>query len=227
MTYAAAVDLLYTAHVPAGEGPFPTIVFLHGWGASAHDLLPLAPLFHRGEALVLCPQGRVEVPVGQGLVGYGWFPISDGGAFDPAGFAKGAELVRGFIDQALGLFPIERRKLVVIGFSQGGVMAYDLVLRDPARFAGLAALSSWLPPSLSDQVSRQPEFETLPVMIMHGTSDDMVPVQRAQESRDALRALGISPTYREYEMEHGIGPDALRDLVRWLEEKVVSPIHLV
>ena len=37
------MSLLYTAHVPAGDGPFPAIVALHGWGASAHDLLGLAP----------------------------------------------------------------------------------------------------------------------------------------------------------------------------------------
>ncbi len=57
------MDLLHTAHVPAGEGPFPTLVTLHGWGASAHDLLSLAPFLHRGDALVLCPQGSIEVPV--------------------------------------------------------------------------------------------------------------------------------------------------------------------
>jgi len=33
------MELLHTAHGPAGDGPFPTIVALHGWGASAHDLL--------------------------------------------------------------------------------------------------------------------------------------------------------------------------------------------
>ena len=41
--YRPAMDLLYTAHVPPGDGPFPTILALHGWGASGHDLLGLAP----------------------------------------------------------------------------------------------------------------------------------------------------------------------------------------
>ena len=56
------MELLHTAHVPAGDGPFPTLVALHGWGASAHDLLGLAPWLLGGEALVLCPQGEVRVP---------------------------------------------------------------------------------------------------------------------------------------------------------------------
>jgi predicted esterase len=52
----------------------------------------------------------------------------------------------------------------------------------------------------------------------------MIDVERARESRDRLIQMGVSPTYREYEMEHGISPEALRDIVEWLEEKVLSPI---
>jgi predicted esterase len=52
----------------------------------------------------------------------------------------------------------------------------------------------------------------------------MIPVERAQESRKRLGERGFSVTYREYEMEHGIGPEALRDLVGWLESKVLSTI---
>ena len=85
------MQILHTAHVPAGDGPFPTIFALHGWGASAHDLLGLAPFLLRGEALVLCPQGAIEVPVGPGVPGYGWFPITEGGPLDPEAFTAAAE----------------------------------------------------------------------------------------------------------------------------------------
>jgi len=68
------MQLLHTAYVPAGEGPFPTILALHGWGASAQDLLGLAPYLHGGEALVVCPEGPVAFEIQQGLVGHGWFP---------------------------------------------------------------------------------------------------------------------------------------------------------
>ena len=57
----SGMELLYTAHVPAGDGPLPTILLLHGWGASAHDLIGLAPILHGGRALVLCPQGPVAL----------------------------------------------------------------------------------------------------------------------------------------------------------------------
>ena len=72
------MQLLHTAYVPAGEGPFPTILALHGWGANAQDLLGLAPFLHGGEALVVCPEGPVAFEIQQGYVGHGWFPIRSG-----------------------------------------------------------------------------------------------------------------------------------------------------
>jgi phospholipase/carboxylesterase len=220
------MELLHTVHFPAGEGPFPTILALHGWGASAHDLLGLAPYLHGGQALVLCPQGPFGFEIGPGVRGYGWFPLGDRG-LDPEEFRKGAAALRAFVDQALARYPVERRKVAVLGFSQGGVMAYDLALREPGRFAGLAALSAWLPKTLSDSIPTLPEHAGMPVLVQHGTADEMIEVSRARESRDLLAARGVGLTYREYEMGHEIRPEGLRDLVSWLEEKVLSPIRLV
>ena len=143
---ASRMDLLYTAHVPAGDGPFPTILALHGWGASAHDLIGLAPILHGGGALVLCPQGPLAFEIGQGFLGFGWFELSQVRPPTVGGHrARRRTRCARFLDAALARYPIDRRKVVLMGFSQGGVMAYDLALRDPGRFAGLVALSSWLP----------------------------------------------------------------------------------
>jgi phospholipase/carboxylesterase len=220
------MELMHTAHVPAGDGPFPTVLALHGWGANAHDLLGLAPYLHGGEALVLCPQGPVSFEIGPGARGHGWFPISMGGPPDPAEFARGKAAIHGFLEAALAAYPIDPRRLVVLGFSQGAVMGYDLALREPERFAGLAALSSWLPESLAASIPHQTAHRDLPVLVVHGSKDPMIPVDRAHESRDALLRLGVPTVYREYEMGHEIRPEALRDLVDWLERKVLRPVAL-
>ena len=130
------MDLMHTAHVPAGDGPFSTLIALHGWGASAHDLLGLAPLLLGGEALILCPQGRTEVPIAPGMDGYGWFPLSSGSEPDPTEVVAAADALRRFVDAALDRYPIDPKKLVLLGFSQGGFMAFDLALGDPGRYAG-------------------------------------------------------------------------------------------
>jgi phospholipase/carboxylesterase len=221
------MKLMHTAHVPEGDGPFPTLLALHGWGANAHDLLGLAPYLHRGEALVLCPQGPVCFEISPGNPGYGWFPLTGGGEIDPGEFAAGAGAIREFLDAACHQYPVDPRKLVVLGFSQGAVMAYDLVLRDPGRFAGLAALSSWLPDELADAVAADPARGSLPTFVSHGSEDPMIPVERGRESRDALLRLGVPTVYREYEMGHEIRTETLKDLVEWLEAKVLQPVALV
>jgi phospholipase/carboxylesterase len=220
------MDLLYTAHVPAGDGPFPTILALHGWGASAHDLIGLAPVLHGGEALVLCPQGPLAFEIGQGYAGFGWFDLQAARPPSLAEIQEASDRVRAFLDAAERRYPIDRRKIVLLGFSQGGVLAFDLVLRDPDRFAGLVALSSWLPEELAQSIPARPGLENFPALVIHGTQDPMIPVARAQASRELLMKRGLSVAYREYEMEHGIGPEALRDLVGWLEQKVFQPILL-
>ena len=217
---------MHTAHVPAGDGPFPTILALHGWGASAHDLLGLAPYLQGGEALVLCPQGPVAFETGPGQRGHGWFPISSGTPMDPVAFVRGRGVLAAWLDEATSRYPIDRKNLAVLGFSQGGVMAFDLVLRAPERFAGLAALSTWLPDDLANAIPASDALTSFPVLVQHGTKDPMIPLERAIETRDRLARLHVDLSYREYEMEHAISPESLRDLVAWLDEKVLRPIRL-
>lgn len=215
------MSLLYTAHIPAGDGPFPAIIALHGWGASAHDLLGLAPVLFDGKAIMLCPQGEVAVPFGGGQYGYGWFPLRVGQPPDVEAFERAADSLRVFLDAALARYPIDPRKVVLAGFSQGGMMGYELALREPARFAGLAALSSWFPPPLVERLPKLPEHEGFPVLVLHGTRDDRIDVEMARQSRESLRPYGVAMTYREFDMGHEIRPDALRVFLQWLDGKAL------
>lgn len=222
------MDLAHTLYEPDGDGPHPTIIALHGWGASAFDLLGLAPYLGGGRFQVICPQGPLEVPLGAtGAVGFGWFPLS---AVQPAVEgpieAAAARLER-FLDAALARYAVDPRKLVLLGFSQGGVLAYRIALAAPRRFAGLAALSSWLPPQMLSSLPAVEGRDELPTLVQHGTADEIIAVARAQQSFEALRTLRVPAVYREYDMGHEINAASLTDLSRWLDDKVRSPIVLV
>jgi phospholipase/carboxylesterase len=219
------MHLLHTVYEPAGDGPHPTILALHGWGANAMDLLGLAPYLAEGRFLVLCPQGSTEVPLGP-MMGYGWFPISTGGPPDPAAVAAGVDDVRRFLDAALRRYPVATEKLVLLGFSQGGVIAYAAALAEPERFAGLVALSSWLPTPLTESLAPGSR-DRLPALVHHGTRDDMIDIARGRESVETLRCLRVPVTYREFGMGHEITAESVRHLSDWLEEKVLSPIVLL
>jgi phospholipase/carboxylesterase len=224
IAYAAAMELLYEAHVPAGDGPHPTLLLLHGWGASAHDLLGFAPVLHGGKALVLCPQGPLAFQVGPGAVGFGWYPLVPDRPPEAEAVDAAREVIERFLDAALAAYPVDPRRVVIGGFSQGGFMACQIALRDPGRFAGLMALSSWLPSAFAEEVPRRPEHAELPTLVVHGIDDTMVPVERARDVRDVLLGLGVPTVYREYAMGHEIRPEALGALLEWLEEKVLSPV---
>jgi phospholipase/carboxylesterase len=216
------MEPLHTIYEPAGDGPHPTLLALHGWGVNALDLLGLAPYLADGRFLMLCPQGSVVVPLGA-MVGYGWFPLTLEAPPDAAAFTTVVDGLKRFLDAVLRRYPIEASKLVALGFSQGGALAYALALADPARFAGLVVLSSWLPDAL---VQRLPAIgsDRLPALVHHGTQDDLVPVERGRESVEALRRLQVPVTYREFDMGHEITAVSLTHLSAWLEEKILSPI---
>jgi phospholipase/carboxylesterase len=110
----------------------------------------------------------------------------------------------------------------VLGFSQGGVMAYSLALSNPHRFAALAALSTWLPREFVERLGISDDIGNLRVLVQHGTRDPTIEVERARDSVDRLRALKAPLTYREYEMGHEIAPQSLGDLTAWLEDKVLK-----
>jgi len=218
------VELIHTLYEPSGAGPHPTILTLHGRGANALDLLGLAPYLCGGKFLMLCPQGPLESPIGPNAVGYSWYPMSMGGPPDIDAMLSSQKKLRQFLDDCLKRYPIDPRKLVVLGFSQGGVMAYSLALADPERFAALAVLSSWLPEELVPQLTIPDSIPSLPTLVQHGSEDPMIEVGRAQESIERLRQLRLPLTYREYDMGHEISPKSLTDLSAWLEEKVFSSI---
>ena len=216
------MQLAHTIYEPNGDGPFPTILTLHGRGANAFDLLGLAPHICGGKFLLICPQGPLETPIAPDTMGYSWYPMSLGGPPDVTAILASRQKLANFLDECLRRYPIDTKKLVVLGFSQGGVMAYSLALPNPKRFAALVALSTWLPEELAAQLSITEAVKSLPTLVQHGTQDPMIEIARARETVEKLRRLRLPLTYREYDMGHEIRPRGLLDLSAWLEEHVMK-----
>jgi phospholipase/carboxylesterase len=214
------VQLAHTVYEPSSAGLHPTILTLHGRGANAFDLLGLAPYLCGGRFLMICPQAPLETPISPDAMGYAWYSMSLGGAPDVEGMLSSQRQLQIFLDECLKRYPIDAKKLLVLGFSQGGVMAYSLALAQPQRFAALVALSSWLPKELVPQLNISDAVQSLPTLIHHGTEDSTIEVARARDSVQRLREFKLPLTFREYEMGHEIRPRSLLDLSAWLEKTV-------
>jgi phospholipase/carboxylesterase len=216
------LQLIHTIYEPPGPGPHPTILTLHGRGANCFDLLSLAPYLYGGKFLLICPQAPMETPIGPDAVGYAWYSMSQGGLPDIEGMLSSQQQLQNFLDDCLERYPIDLSKLAVLGFSQGGVMAYSLALANPERFAALAALSTWLPKELASQLNISAAVQSLPTWVQHGTQDPQIEIARARDSVERLRELKVPLTFKEYEMGHEIRPRSLTDLSAWLEKTIME-----
>jgi phospholipase/carboxylesterase len=216
------MDLIHTLFEPAGDGPHPTIIALHGWGSSALDLLGLAPYIARGKFMVIGAQGPIEVDIGA-VSGYGWFPIRAGTPPREDQIEEAVTRASKFIDAAVQRYPVDKRKLVILGFSQGGVMSFRLAFRQPERFAALCGLSTYFPAELKDNVGNPEALERLPTLIQHGRADDMITLARGKESVEHLRELNVPVTFREYDCGHEITASSIEDLSDFLTKKVLTP----
>ncbi len=214
------MDLVHAVFAPAGDGPHPAILAMHGWGSNALDLLGLAPYVARGRCLMLAPQGPVEIGA---VSGYGWYQLRPGAPPDLDAMGEAAERLMKLMDAALERYPIDQRKLVAMGFSQGGVMAYNLAMRYPDRFAGLVAIATWFPEELAQYAGDRQALAGLPAMVLHGRADDMVQVAKARDSVERLREFRMPLVYREYDCAHEITVDAIRDLSAFLTDRVIDP----
>jgi len=215
--------LVHAAYEPPGDGPFPTIFAMHGWGSSAMDLLGLAPFVAAGRFLVICPQGHHEVEIGA-VNGYGWYQMRPGSPPDEEKVDPAVDQLRMFIDEASSRYPVDKGKIVALGFSQGGMMAYNLAMRWPEKFAALVGIGTAFPEYLVELVSNHDAIQQLPTLVQHGRADPMLEIARARKSVETLRSLQVPVTFREYDCGHEVSADGVRDLSTFLLEKVVEPI---
>ena len=197
------------------------MIALHGHGAHCQDLAPLAPMLAQGMLQVICPQA--EFPL-EGAP-YSYAPMFTWMQRGPDDRPLDGELERvagalsTFIDKACKRYHADNERLALMGFSQGGFLAYRLALSEPHRWQGAAMLSTWLSDEASDDVHA--DAADLPLLVQHGTNDPLVGIDRGRNSRDRLQAMRMNLDYREYPMQHEIGRQSMHDLSAWLSERLL------
>lgn len=207
-----------------GDGLLPAVIAIHGHGAHSQDLLGLAPYLANGRLLMICPEA--EFMIQPGMPSYTWFePSGPDLSRTPEEFERVSTRVSDFISEALTKYGGDPARTVILGFSQGGSIAYRLGLGEPGRFAGIAALSTWLPDEAEAAAAAadQTALVAQPLIVQHGTNDAAIAIDRAQHSRDRLQALSEHLEYHEYAMEHQIGAESLADLSAWCERVLGLP----
>jgi len=207
---------------PTTDDLLPAVIAIHGHGAHSQDLLGLAPYLAHGRLLMICPEAEFQIQ--PGMPSYTWFNTTADPKRTPEEFERVVTNTSNFISEAQQRYSADPDRTVVLGFSQGGGLAYRLALGEPTRFAGLAALSTWLPDEAVEHASDdKAALAALATIVQHGTADPMVAIDRGQHSRDRLAQLGIVPEYHEYDMQHQISAESLTDLTNWVVKALNLP----
>jgi len=197
------------------------VIWLHGLGADGHDFEPIVPEFGLPDSLAVrfvFPNAPLRpVTINMGMRMRAWYDIFQlgGGAEDEAGIRSSQDLLESLISREVKR-GILHNKIVLAGFSQGGAIALQTGLRHAERLAGVLALSTYLPLSKTLEKERAAANSDLPIFMAHGEYDDMIPLDRAARSRDALQALGYAPEWREYPMPHSVCPQEIADIAAFL-----------
>ena len=107
---------------------------------------------------------------------------------------------------------------MLAGFSQGGAIALQTGLRHSERIAGVMALSTYLPIADKFPAEAGAANRATPIFMAHGSYDPVIPLERAEQSREILQSLGYAVEWREYPMQHSVCPEEITDISTWLRK---------
>ncbi|MFQ5596414.1 MAG: alpha/beta hydrolase [Nitrospiria bacterium] len=181
------------------DRPEGCIICLHGRGTNGEDLMPLAEAFKLPRIRWILPDAPFPFPGLPG--GRMWFGDVAGGA---SGIETSRRLVTGLLDALIRKDRLAPEKIVLLGFSQGAVMSLDTGLRYRQPLGAIAALSGFLafPEKLGTEKS--PKSIKTPILLVHGTDDEVVAVNGSRKARTALQKEGYTVKLQEYRMGHQI-----------------------
>ena len=217
-------DRLPAVEINPGSEVKSSIIWLHGLGASGHDFEAIVPELNVPEAMglrfVFPHAPEMPVTINGGHVMPAWYDIAIPEFFqqeDEVGIRASAQLLEDMIAYEIEQ-GVPENKIILAGFSQGGAIALHAGLRYGGQLAGILALSTYLPLRDSVQYEQSQTSRSIPIMIMHGTEDTVVPVVQAEQSHDLMKKLGYQVEWCSYNMPHTVCVEQINDVADWIKK---------
>jgi phospholipase/carboxylesterase len=198
------------------------VIWLHGLGADGWDFVPIVrelPLPEELQLRFVFPHAPARpVTINNGFVMRAWYDIKQNDIArvpDERGIRESQAAVEGLIarEKARG---VAAARIVLAGFSQGGAIALQTGLRHAERLGGIVALSSYLPLAETLEAEASAANKSTPIFFAHGTQDQVIPVQLAEDSRRSLELRGYSVDWSTYPMPHSVCAEEVEALAEFL-----------
>lgn len=197
----------YCVEPESGILPQKLVIILHGYGADGANLIGLGAEWKKGFPHVEFLAPDAPDIWEEGGFGRQWFSLKDRSLTAMGrGVESASKTLNAFIDKMLSLRGLRDSDLVLIGFSQGAMMALYTGLSRPHPCAGIIGYSglfthpdTWTPTSKP------------PILLIHGGRDDVIPSRAMKESEEVLKSIGIDvQSHLIEELDHSICPQGLK-----------------
>jgi len=232
--------------LPAIEIESPThtatasIIWLHGLGATGDDFASLVPelknMFENENSFnnirfIFPHAAQIPVTINGGASMPAWYDILDMPTQVQAGqsaerkinqdqLLASAKDIQHLIDREIER-GIKSERILVLGFSQGGAVAYHAALTYPQTLAGLAGLSTYFPIlTAPNEFAPNQNNQNIDIQIYHGTLDGVVDQSLGLKAQADLTALGYQPQYQDYPMEHQVCYEQVQNIAQWIEARL-------
>jgi phospholipase/carboxylesterase len=190
------------------------VVLLHGYGADGNDLIDIGRAWQGLLPDTAFVSPHAPEPCGQAPAGRQWFPLTfrtPNERWD--GVNRAGPRLQRFLDAELARRKLMPSALALVGFSQGTMMALHVGLRravPPAAIVGYSGIfvlpDDAEPAAVAGEIIARP-----PVLLVHGTQDDLIPAQALFQSAQALAALEVPVEWHLSQgVGHGIDQEGLR-----------------
>jgi phospholipase/carboxylesterase len=194
----------------SGGVPKQLVIFLHGYGADGNDLIGLGREWARllPDAAFVSPHAPESLPDGL-FGGRQWFGLQTRSEHEwEEGVRRAQPVLEAFIATEAARAKLPVRAVALVGFSQGTMMALQTGLRLSEMPAAIVGFSGHLAGAsrLAAEIKHKP-----PVLLIHGSADEVIPVQAIHLARTALAAAGVPVQWQiRPGLGHGIDPEGLK-----------------
>ena len=217
-------QLLPCVEINPSTAPDACVIWLHGLGDSGHGFAPIVPELKLPDSMAVkflfphAPERPITINGGMRI--RAWYDIKSldfESRADLEGVKESAEQVEQLIKAQIES-GIKAERIVLAGFSQGGVIALHLAPRFSQKLAGVMALSTYMcEPALLSSEALDVNRET-PIMMAHGEQDEVVPVFMGNAAFKTLNECGFKATWQTYTMQHNVCMQELNDISAWLQK---------
>ena len=194
-------------------GPYPALILIHGYGSNMDDLFSFSNYLPE-EYTIISLQAPLESPFGGGA----WYSINFDSNFKKWSDNKEASTslrkIKDQLDYFISTYGLNSDDISLLGFSQGAILSWSLLLDYPSLFRRAICMSGYI----NEEILQKPlgEYRNVLAYCSHGLNDFTIPYEWAQKSIELLKKNNPKVSFNTYPNGHNVSPENFESILSWI-----------